>query len=86
MTPARVQAMVQSLPPGLSELYFHPATSQDETLRRLMPGYQHEAEFDALLRTIVPANVTRTRYSDLPSAAPPGRPGRPAAQPDNRGL
>ncbi len=70
MTPARVQAMVRTLPPGLSELYFHPATAQDDTLRRLMPEYEHEAEFQALLRTVVSSDVKLTRYSDLPSIHP----------------
>ncbi len=86
MTPARVQAMVQNLPPGLSELYLHPATFQDETLRRLMPDYEHATEFEALLRTIVPANVTCTRYSDRPDASPLAWSGRPHRKLNNRRL
>ena len=38
------------LPDGDSEVYFHPATARDETLRRLMPDYQHEAELDAMMQ------------------------------------
>ncbi len=49
MTPARIKTLLAHLPPGSSEIYFHPATRQDEDLRRLMPGYQHEEELRALL-------------------------------------
>lgn len=49
MTPARVAALLPLLPPGSSEIYFHPATHQDAALARLMPGYQHAAELEALL-------------------------------------
>ncbi len=69
MTHARVQALVQTLPPGLSELYLHPATAQDETLRRLMPDYEHEAEFAALLQTLIPSHIKLTRYSDFSGAS-----------------
>jgi chitin disaccharide deacetylase len=37
------------LPDGLSEIYFHPATERDEVLTRLMPDYEHLAEFSTLL-------------------------------------
>jgi hopanoid biosynthesis associated protein HpnK len=49
MTPARVKILIQNLPAGSSEIYFHPATRRDETLRALMPDYEHEAELQALL-------------------------------------
>jgi hopanoid biosynthesis associated protein HpnK len=49
MTRARVRRLLEHLPAGASEIYFHPATSRDETLRRLMPDYEHEAELAALL-------------------------------------
>ena len=48
MTTARLMALAHHLPPGLSELYFHPATHRDALLGRLMPGYEHEAELAAL--------------------------------------
>ncbi len=48
MTTPRLLRLVPNLPPGLSEIYFHPATQRDALLCRLMPGYEHEAEFDAL--------------------------------------
>lgn len=49
MTRDRLIALAPSLPDGLSEIYFHPATRQDGQLPELMPDYQHEAELQALL-------------------------------------
>ncbi len=49
MTQARVRALLDVLPDGFSEIYFHPATEQDNLLQRLMPDYEHRAELDALL-------------------------------------
>ena len=50
----KVRAVVEHwrgrpLPEGRSEIYFHPATARDEMLVRLMPDYEHVAEFEALL-------------------------------------
>lgn len=44
----RVARLAMHLPPGLSELYFHPATVADPVLQALMPDYEHQAEFEAL--------------------------------------
>jgi hopanoid biosynthesis associated protein HpnK len=49
MTRDRVSRLLGCLPDGLSEIYFHPAARPDARLQRLMPGYEHEAEFTALL-------------------------------------
>lgn len=49
MTAERVRSLLPQLPRGSSEIYFHPATQRDEILCRLMPDYEHEAEFAALL-------------------------------------
>ena len=49
MTRDRLGALMEVLPDGDTEIYFHPATSRDAALRRLMPDYEHEAEFAALL-------------------------------------
>jgi len=65
MTLPLVQSLVKRLPPGVTELYFHPATGGDAILRRHMPTYEHEAEFAALLQTTVPADVRLASYSDL---------------------
>ncbi len=50
MTQARVRRLLDHLPDGETEIYFHPATGRDPTLDRLMPGYEHEAELEALLQ------------------------------------
>jgi hopanoid biosynthesis associated protein HpnK len=49
MTTDRVRRLLAVLPDGVSEIYFHPATGSDATLRRLMPDYEHAAELAALL-------------------------------------
>ena len=49
MTADRILRLAPLLPPGLSEIYFHPATGQEPQLQALMPGYQHGAELDALM-------------------------------------
>ena len=49
MTHERVSRLLDDLPDGVSEIYFHPATRRDEVLTRLMPDYEHEAELATLL-------------------------------------
>ena len=49
MTPDRVRRLLQHLPDGDNEIYFHPAARRDAVLDRLMPDYEHEAELAALL-------------------------------------
>jgi hopanoid biosynthesis associated protein HpnK len=49
MTPDRLHRLLAELPDGESEIYLHPATARDATLRRLMPDYEHEAELAGLL-------------------------------------
>jgi hopanoid biosynthesis associated protein HpnK len=65
MTPAIVQALVDALRPGVTEMYFHPATHTDDALRRTMPDYEHAGELRALLETQLPAGVTLTAYSEV---------------------
>ncbi len=62
MTLVRTQRVLDRLPEGLTEMYFHPAARRDATLDRLMPAYQHEAEFAALMQACVPDGVTLTTY------------------------
>jgi hopanoid biosynthesis associated protein HpnK len=64
MTPERTQHLLGALPPGLTEMYFHPARAREETLRQLMPDYEHEAEFAALMQGRLPEDVSLTRYAD----------------------
>jgi hopanoid biosynthesis associated protein HpnK len=49
MTSARVARLLENLPAGASEIYFHPAVGRHALLEALMPGYEHEAELAALL-------------------------------------
>ncbi len=57
MTADRVRRLAAALPDGLSEIYFHPASRRDAVLDRLMPGYEHEAEFLALCDPGLPASL-----------------------------
>ena len=45
----RVHRLLEHLPDGVSEIYFHPATHRDAMLTRLMPEYEHTAELATLL-------------------------------------
>ena len=49
MTRARIEKLLPFIPPGRTEIYTHPATYRDAELVRLMPDYEHVAEFEALL-------------------------------------
>jgi hypothetical protein len=51
MTRERIEKLLTAIPPGRTEIYMHPATRRDATLVRLMPDYEHVAEFEALLAT-----------------------------------
>jgi hopanoid biosynthesis associated protein HpnK len=66
MTRERVGQLLRHLPDGDSEIYFHPATIRDETLRRLMPDYEHEEELRTLMEPLpsdVIARSTATKQS-----------------------
>lgn len=67
MTTERVLRLIPNLPPGLSELYFHPATWRDAKLSQAMPEYEHEAELATLLSPDVraaldAAGIEQTTY------------------------
>ena len=49
MTRERIERLLPHLPYGRTEIYTHPATRRDEALVKLMPDYEHVAEFEALL-------------------------------------
>lgn len=49
MTTDRMRLLLDRLPAGSSEIYFHPATESDPALAALMPGYRHAEELEALL-------------------------------------
>ena len=69
--------LIETLPPGTSELYCHPAEAQTAEMRRLMPGYRPADELAALTSPRVRALVERggielVRWSDLRAAAHSG--------------
>jgi hopanoid biosynthesis associated protein HpnK len=69
MTTDRVRRLLDLLPDGSSEIYFHPATEPDASLRRLMPDYEPVAELAALLDAGV-VRASRDRVSGYAMVAP----------------
>jgi len=74
MTEARVAALIPHLPDGVSEIYFHPATSLTPKLAATMPTYRHADELAALVspevrRLVELHGVERTSFTDLVGAA-----------------
>jgi chitin disaccharide deacetylase len=73
MVEERILRLLSHLPPGDSEIYFHPASRTSETLAAAMPGYQHAAELAALLspavrRCVTDLGISLIGYSDLAPA------------------
>ena len=54
MTRERIEKLLPHLPEGRTEIYTHPATMRDDALVKLMPDYDHVAEFEALLPPATP--------------------------------
>ncbi|MCX5614893.1 hopanoid biosynthesis-associated protein HpnK [Bombella saccharophila] len=70
MTPERIQRLIPQLPAGVSEVYFHPAKSQNAQMAALMPGYQPEQELAALTdpatrALLAPHNIQLTTWDAL---------------------
>jgi hopanoid biosynthesis associated protein HpnK len=59
MTEEVVLRLVEQLPEGVSEMYFHPATRRCPEIDRTMADYGHEEELAALLSPRVRASVER---------------------------
>lgn len=59
MESERLLRLIPRLPAGVSEIYFHPAVSQTDAMRRVMPGYHPEAELAALLDPAVRAALSQ---------------------------
>jgi len=59
MTARRLAALLQHLPPGLNEIYLHPATS--DSFEGAAPGYHYAEEFAALTAPSTIEEVRRTR-------------------------
>ncbi len=74
MTAEKLLRLAAYLPEGVSEIYFHPASRRDAALTALMPDYEHEAEFAALLDPAVraafaAAGATMTSFSEVAARA-----------------
>ncbi|HXQ51376.1 MAG TPA: hopanoid biosynthesis-associated protein HpnK [Stellaceae bacterium] len=70
MTEERVLRLIDALPPGASEIYFHPASQRSEFLARAMPRYRHTEELAALVsqavrRRIEGAGIALVPYGGL---------------------
>jgi chitin disaccharide deacetylase len=70
MTPERLLGLLPHLPPGVSEIYGHPATRQTPALAAAMPGYRHVDELGALLSArvrgrIAELGISLVGYGDL---------------------
>ncbi|MBV8524384.1 MAG: ChbG/HpnK family deacetylase, partial [Acetobacteraceae bacterium] len=70
MVEERVLGLLPHLPNGLSEIYFHPASAQNQRLSATMPGYCHRDELDALLsprvkRLIDQCAIRLVSYAEL---------------------
>jgi chitin disaccharide deacetylase len=74
MVEGRLLRLLPHLPPGVSEIYFHPATVRSAALSATMPGYRHEEELAALLSPAVKSLVADLGirlggYGDLATGA-----------------
>jgi hypothetical protein len=58
MTGARLAGLIERLPPGLSEIYLHPAT--DDAYPGAAPGYRYLEELAALVSPEVAAKLDRS--------------------------
>jgi chitin disaccharide deacetylase len=61
---------IRNLPPGVTELHFHPATGRCAEIDATMPGYVHEDELRTLtskqlLEALQDAGIRRIAFSDL---------------------
>jgi chitin disaccharide deacetylase len=63
-------AFIRTLPAGVTELCFHPATGRSAEIDSTMPCYQHQEEFKALtskalMNSFQQSGVQRIAFSDL---------------------
>jgi hopanoid biosynthesis associated protein HpnK len=73
MVEERFLGLLPHLPPGVSEIYCHPATRQTPALAAAMPGYRPTEEFAALLspavrQRIAALGISLVGYADLAPA------------------
>jgi hopanoid biosynthesis associated protein HpnK len=73
MVEERILALLPHLPPGVTELYCHPAVGTTPALAAAMPGYRHADELAALLspavrQRIAELGISVVGYGDLAAA------------------
>jgi hopanoid biosynthesis associated protein HpnK len=78
MTEARLLALLPHLPPGVSEVYCHPAVERPPEFLRSMPGYSPVEEYGALVSprvraAIAEAGIGLTSFGALTPARPARR-------------
>lgn len=71
MSETKLLAVLARLPPGITEIYLHPATQSGSLIATSMAGYRHTEEYAALLSPRLLAAVEATRagcggYADAP--------------------
>ena len=76
LTEARLLSLIPHLPPGISELYAHPATADTEEMPHAAPGYRYREELAALTSPAVKAalsenGISLTHFSALASVLRP---------------
>jgi hypothetical protein len=69
MDEAKLLAVLERLPQGVTEIYLHPATASGRVIDASMSGYAHADEFAALLSprirgAIAAAKVAHGGYAD----------------------
>ena len=72
MDEARLLRIVAALPPGVSEIYLHPATLSGGAIAASMSSYRHRDEWQALLSAplraaLAAASITLGGYGDIPA-------------------
>ena len=92
MVEERLLRLLPHLPPGTSEIYFHPAVARSPAFERAMPLYRPREELEALIsprvaRRIAELGISLSGYGDLaadarPSALRPGASGPTVAAQD----
>jgi hopanoid biosynthesis associated protein HpnK len=70
MVEERILRLIAHLPEGISEIYFHPATSSSPPLVAAMPGYRHAEEFATLISPRIRGEIAEygiglVSYGDL---------------------
>lgn len=70
MTTDLVARLLERIPDGVTEIYFHPATGRCEETERTMSAYHHVEEFQALTsrrlhEILTKAGIQRIGFSDL---------------------